>query len=102
MAEDFVKDRQVQEWLDAVEPAWTLLTFESLRALRQEPSAVQRAVRLANDLGADEIASSPVARNTLIALARGGRAGRPSADGNRQPDEGHGRGNVQVLGMARL
>src|SRR5438105_494337 len=41
-----------------VEPAWTLLKFESLRALRQEPSAVQTAIRIANDLSADEIAGS--------------------------------------------
>ena len=64
------------EWLDGIEPAWTLLTFDSLRALRQEPSAVQTAIRIANDLNADEIASSAVARNTFIllrqAIERGG------------------------------
>jgi hypothetical protein len=38
--------------LDGVEPAWTLLTFESLRALRHEPSAVQTAIRIANDRSA--------------------------------------------------
>ena len=68
VAEDFLQDPQVRQWLDGIEPAWTLLTFESLRALRQEPSAVQTAIRIANDLGADEIAGSPVARNTLILL----------------------------------
>ena len=68
VAEDFIKDLQVREWLDGVEPAWTLLTFESLRALRQEPSAVQTAMRIANDLSADNIASAAVARNTLILL----------------------------------
>ena len=59
-----------------IEPAWTLLTFDSLRELRQEPSAVQTAIQIANDLNADEIASSPVARNTFIllrqAIERGG------------------------------
>jgi hypothetical protein len=59
-----------------VEPAWTLLTFDSLRALRQEPSALQTAIRIANDLNADEIAGSAVARNTFIllrqAIERGG------------------------------
>ena len=59
-----------------MEPAWTLLTFDSLRALRQEPSAVATAIRIANDLNADEIASSAVARNTFIllqqAIERGG------------------------------
>jgi hypothetical protein len=68
VAADFLQDPQVRQWLDGVEPAWTLLTFESLRALREEPSAVQTAIRIANDLGADQIAGSPVARNTLILL----------------------------------
>jgi hypothetical protein len=68
VAEDFLRDPQVRQWLGGVEPAWTLLTFDSLRALRQEPSAVQTAIRIANDLNADEIDASPVARNTLILL----------------------------------
>jgi hypothetical protein len=68
VAEDFLLDARVRQWLGGVEPAWTLLTFESLRALRREPSAVQTAIRIANDLGADEVAGSPVARNTLILL----------------------------------
>ena len=76
VAEDFLQDPQVRKWLDGVEPAWTLLTFDSLRALRQEPSAVQTAIRIANDLSAGEIASSAVARNTFIllrqAIERGG------------------------------
>ena len=76
VAEDFLQNPQVRQWLDGVEPAWTLLTFESLRALRQEPSAAQTAIRIANDLNVDEIAGSPVTRNTLIllrqAIERGG------------------------------
>ena len=39
VAEDFLQDQQVRQWLNGVEPAWTLLTFDSLRALRQKPSA---------------------------------------------------------------
>jgi hypothetical protein len=62
VAEDFVQDPQMRKWLDGVEPAWTLLTFDSLLALRQEPSAVQTAIRIANDLNADEIAGSALAR----------------------------------------
>ena len=31
-----------------------LLTFDRLRALGQEPSASQAAIRIANDLSADE------------------------------------------------
>ena len=76
VAEDFLRAPQVRQWLDGVDPAWTVLTFESLLALRQEPSAVRTAIRIANELRADEIAGSPVARNTLIllrqAIERGG------------------------------
>jgi hypothetical protein len=84
VAEDFLRDPQVREWLDGVEPAWTLLTFESLRALRQEPSATQTAIRIANDLNVDEIVGSPVARNTLVLLRQAiERSGLPlTATGN--------------------
>jgi hypothetical protein len=74
----------VRQWLDGVEPAWTLLTFDSLRALRQEPSASQTAIRIGNDLSIEEIASSAVARNTLILLRHSiERGGLPlTASGN--------------------
>jgi hypothetical protein len=84
VAEDFLQDPQVRQWLDGVEPAWTLLSLDSLRALRQEPSAVQTTIRIANDLSTGEIAGSPVARNTLMllrqAVERGGL--RLTATGN--------------------
>jgi hypothetical protein len=76
VAADFLQDPQVRQWLDGVEPAWTLLAFDSLRALRQEPSAGQTAIRIANDLSPDEIAHSAVAHNALFllrhAIERGG------------------------------
>src|SRR5215472_484928 len=83
-AEDFLQDPQIRGWLDGVEPAWTLLTFESLRALRREPSAAQTAIRIASDLSVGEIAGSPVARNTLILLRQATeRGGLPvTATGN--------------------
>jgi hypothetical protein len=68
VAAHFLQEPQVRQWLDGVEPAWTLLALDSLRALRQEPSAGQTAIRIAADLSADEIAGSAVARNTLILL----------------------------------
>ena len=67
VAQDFL-NLQVRAWLDGVEPAWTLLTFESLQALRQEPSVARTAIRIANNLSREEIAGSPIARNTLILL----------------------------------
>ena len=71
VATDFLQDPQVRQWLEGVEPAWTLLTFDSLRALRREPSAGQSAIRIAADLSADEIAGSAVARNIPNPLAAG-------------------------------
>ncbi len=68
VAQDFISDSQVRAWLEGVEPAWTLLTFESLKALRQEPSATRTAIRIASDLSGEDIAASPVARNSLIVL----------------------------------
>jgi hypothetical protein len=37
VAEEFLHNPQVRQWLDGMEPAWTL-SFDGLRALRQEPS----------------------------------------------------------------
>jgi hypothetical protein len=68
VAEDFLQDVRVRQWLEGVEPAWTLLTFDSLRALRQEPSASQTAIRIANNHSGDEISGSAMGRNTLILL----------------------------------
>ena len=84
VAEDFLQDQQVRQWLDGVESAWMLLAFDSLRALRREPSAPQNAIRFANDLSADEIADSAFTRNTFLllrqAIERGGL--RLTATGN--------------------
>jgi hypothetical protein len=70
VAKDFFHDPEVRRWLDGVEPAWTLLDMESLNALRREPSKENRALRLASNLTAAEIAASAVTRNTLILLRR--------------------------------
>jgi hypothetical protein len=65
-----LQDAQMHHWLDGVEPAWTLLSFNSLQALRHKPSAGRTGIRIANDLSAEEIADSAVARNTLVLLER--------------------------------
>src|SRR5262249_29244513 len=96
VCKDFLQDSQIRDWLDGVEPDWTVLTFESLRALRREPSAAQTAIRIASDLSVGEIAGSPVARNTLILLRRAGGRASPPFNGNRQPVEGCGGRDVQA------
>jgi hypothetical protein len=60
VAEDFLQDPRVREWLDGVEPAWTLLTFASLRALREQRSMSEGPIRFATDLTDDEIMFSVV------------------------------------------
>src|SRR5262249_2675147 len=80
----FFQDPRGQGWLDGGAPARTLLTLESLLALRHEPSAVQTAIQIANDLSVAEIAGSPVARNSLILVRQAiERVGLPlTATGN--------------------
>ena len=79
VAEDFLQDPQVWQWLDGIEPAWTLLTFDGLRALRQEPSAGQTAIRIANDLSADEI--------TCVYRKRGGYLDQRLTNDTAQPNK---------------
>jgi hypothetical protein len=39
VAPGFLDNPEVRRWLNGVEPAWTMLEFNSLNALRHEPSA---------------------------------------------------------------
>ena len=56
VATNFLQDPQVRQWLDGVEPAWTLLTFDSLRALGDPIEVTRRIV---------EAACGPLANGTL-------------------------------------
>jgi hypothetical protein len=64
----FLDNSRVRHWLGKVEPAWTALTYESFNALHAEPSPANTTLRLANDLTADELDASALARNTLVLL----------------------------------
>ena len=55
-----------RQWLDGVEPAWTVLEAERIDALLAEPPFEDGAIRLAIDLTDDEIAGSPMLQNALV------------------------------------
>ena len=58
----------VSVWPGGLEPVRTLLDRESLLALGDEPSADNRALRLATDLTEAEVAGSAFVRNALVLL----------------------------------
>ena len=61
-----LQNPEVKRWLAGVEPAWTLLELDSLVALRKEPSAENRALRLAAHLMNQDLlgSSMPQSRPT--------------------------------------
>jgi hypothetical protein len=61
---------EVRRWLNGVEPAWTMLEFDSFNALHDEPSASNHAIRLEPDLANAEISASAVVANALLLLRR--------------------------------
>ena len=84
VAAGMLQNPKVVRWLGGLVPAWKLLDLVSLNALRKEPSAANTAIRLADDLGADELARSAVVVNTLLLLRRAVDAGglKLTATGN--------------------
>jgi hypothetical protein len=68
VAPGFLANPEVRRWLNGVEPAWTMLDFNSLNALRHEPSAGNHAIRLEPDLADAEISGSAVTANALLLL----------------------------------
>src|SRR5712671_930785 len=84
VAPGFLQTLQVQEWLNGLEPAWTLLEFESFNALRNEPSRNRSAIRLAANISDVDLAASAVASNALRLLQKAEDSGglRLTASGN--------------------
>src|SRR6266850_8245592 len=84
VAPGFLENPEVRRWLNGVEPAWTMLEFNSLDALRHEPSAGNHAIRLEPDLTDAEISGSAVTANALLLLRRAAEAGelKLTATGN--------------------
>jgi hypothetical protein len=84
VAPGFLQNPEVRRWLNGVEPAWTMLEFNSLNALRHEPSISNHAIRLEPDLADAEISGSAVTANALILLRRAAEFGglKLTATGN--------------------
>ena len=70
VAPGFLENPEVRRWLNGVEPAWTMLDFDSVNALRHEPSANNHALRLEADLSEKEISGSAITANALILLRK--------------------------------
>jgi hypothetical protein len=84
VAPGFLANPEVRRWLNGVEPAWTMLEFDSFNALHDEPSASNHAIRLEANLSHTEISGSSVTANTLLLLRRAAKAGglKLTATGN--------------------
>jgi hypothetical protein len=84
VAPGFLQNPEVRRWLNGVEPAWTMLEFNSLNALRHEPSTSNHAIRLEPDLANAEISGSAVTANALLLLQRANEIGglKLTATGN--------------------
>ena len=63
-----LQNPEVKRWLAGIEPAWTLLEFDSLMALRKEPSAENRTLRLVANLTNQDLLGSSIAHNAVVLL----------------------------------
>jgi hypothetical protein len=75
VAPGFLQNTEVRQWLNGVEPAWALLEFDSYRALHDEPSAGNQAIRLEPDLTQTDLSGSVVTRNVLLLLPQAADTG---------------------------
>src|SRR6267142_1609531 len=84
VAPGFLENPEVRRWLNGVEPAWMMLEFNSLNALRHEPSSSNHAIRLQPDLADVEISGSAITANALLLLRRAAETGglKLTATGN--------------------
>ena len=81
-------ETDLSEWPGGVDPVWRLLEPASVAALRAEPSAANRTLRLAADLPDEALGGSAFVRNALIVLDRLDRDGwlRLTGTGNFRRD----------------
>lgn len=84
VAPGFLANPEVRRYLDGVEPAWTLLEFDSFNSLRHEPSATNKAIRLEPNLTESDLLGSSVSQVAQILLGRAANRGglKLTATGN--------------------
>jgi hypothetical protein len=84
VAPGFLANPEVRRWLNGVEPAWTMLEFDSFNALQDEPSTNNNAIRLEANLSGTDISGSAVTANALLLLRRAAETGglKMTATGN--------------------
>jgi hypothetical protein len=84
VAPGILENPEVRRWLNGVEPAWTMLKFDSFNALHEEPSINNNAIRLEPRLTTTEVSASAVAVNTMLLLRRAAGTGglKLTATGN--------------------
>jgi hypothetical protein len=84
VAPGFLANPEVRRWLNGIEPAWTMLDFDSFNALHEEPSSNNNAIRLEPKLTATEVSVSAVAVNAMLLLRRAAETGglKLTATGN--------------------
>jgi hypothetical protein len=70
VAPGFLANPEVRRWLNGVEPAWTMLEFDSFNALQHEPLTTNKAIRLEPNLTETDLSGSAVARTARILLQR--------------------------------
>jgi hypothetical protein len=75
VAPGMLANPEVRQWLNGIEPAWTMLVFDSFNALHDEPSANNHAIRLELHLTSNEIGDSAVTVDALLLLRRAQETG---------------------------
>ena len=70
VAPGLLQNPEIRRWLNGIEPAWTMLEFNSFNALLGEPSASNDAIRLEANLPDSELSGSAVLANALLLLRR--------------------------------
>jgi hypothetical protein len=60
VAPGFLTNPEVLRWLNGVEPAWTVLAYDSYNALREEPSPTNQTIRIDPSLPIADLSGSAI------------------------------------------